>query len=75
MNNKENSASDCAVGNATSPWSRHMLEKKALEESSKSRPVDAAGLPVDGKMNAKEERAQKGKQWSLKDFEIGKPLG
>mmetsp|Transcript_5892 Transcript_5892/g.8338 ORF Transcript_5892/g.8338 Transcript_5892/m.8338 type:complete len:321 (-) Transcript_5892:170-1132(-) len=32
-------------------------------------------LNYDGKSESMAERAQKGKQWSLNDFEIGKPLG
>ena len=36
------------------------------------------GMPVEAKakeQHDRDERAKKGKQWSLKDFEIGKPLG
>ncbi|CAB9530609.1 MAP kinase-activated protein kinase 2 (Fragment) [Seminavis robusta] len=67
---KENSASRApkvALNNKS-------VRQKTLEDSSNSK--DKTSVAVKSQpQKEREERAQKGKQWSLKDFEIGKPLG
>ena len=82
--NKENgvTADVAALKNA---WNRNFSRPhmNALGESSNS--LKSAGLSTMGGKTAdsasgkahndKKEKAQNGKQWSLKDFEIGKPLG
>jgi aurora kinase, other len=83
MNNKENTTAH-EVPSSVKPntWNRNFSRpKNTLEESSNSLKQPKQGdfsKPSDAKTQEqfeRDERAKKGKQWSLKDFEIGKPLG
>lgn len=81
-NNKENSVtSETTSSKASWNVNRNFARpKNALEESSNSLKTgfNRGGKPTEAKTQEqfdRDERAKKGKQWSLKDFEIGKPLG
>mmetsp|Transcript_5394 Transcript_5394/g.7927 ORF Transcript_5394/g.7927 Transcript_5394/m.7927 type:complete len:321 (+) Transcript_5394:58-1020(+) len=66
--NKEN------TGDGFTPGYKRTLDQR-LPLSQDQSISNSWNLNNDGKSESMAERAQKGKQWSLNDFEIGKPLG
>jgi len=80
--NKENGAS-ADVASLKNTWNANFQRAKlgdssstnALKNRTSNNTAPASSSVAAAEASTKEQKAQSGKQWSLKDFEIGKPLG